>query len=304
MGFAFLPACMEEENRITSDWEGVTEPLSIQLDQFDPKLTLHALPCGFVKVKRSHKHSSVGIPQILLDPFWTDWLPIWVWLIEHPEGNILIDTGEQVAALQKDHYSCDPAAGWVNRKILKFQVEESWEVHKQLAKIGKAPEDIRWLVLTHMHLDHVDGVRHFQQAEIMVSKVEAQNPYGGMTCLLPSWFSPRRITYQSGILPHFSKGFFLTKAEDVAIISTPGHTYGHQSVLVRGNDYDICLAGDVSFSQEQLLANKVAGINVDGKSSRATYSAFKSYAEERPLIYLPSHDPLSLQRLKNQDFLI
>ncbi|MEM7513466.1 MAG: MBL fold metallo-hydrolase, partial [Bacteroidota bacterium] len=197
-----------------------------------------------------------------------------------------------------------PATGWVNRKILKFQIEEDWEVHRQLTKVGKSPDDIRWVVLTHMHLDHVDGLRHFKKAEVIVSEVEAGNPYGSIPCLLPSWFAPRRITYGKSLVPPFSQAQVLTKAEDVVLLSTPGHTYGHQSVLIRGEEYDICLAGDVSFTQQQLLEDKVAGISADKTVSRKTYSEFLQYAKKRPLVYLPTHDPFSLQRLKNQVFLL
>ncbi|MEM8898756.1 MAG: N-acyl homoserine lactonase family protein [Bacteroidota bacterium] len=298
MGIPLLQSCVMEGN---TSGELMMEPISFPVHD---QVTLHALPCGRVKVKNAHKNNSLGIPQILLDPFWTDWLPIWVWLIEHPEGNILIDTGEQPAALTKKHYACDPATGWVNQKILKFQIEENWEVHRQLAKVGKSPEDIRWVVLTHMHLDHVDGLRHFSKSEIIVSQVEAVNPSGSIPCLLPSWFAPRRITYEKSLIPHFSHAKALTKAKDVVLLSTPGHTYGHQSVLIRRGEYDICLAGDVSFTQQQLLEDKVAGINADKTVSRKTYSEFLQYAKERPLVYLPTHDPFSLQRLKNQVFLL
>ncbi len=297
-GISLLQACEMEGD---TSGKVVMEPVSFPV--YD-QITLHALPCGMVKVKNAHKNSSLGIPQILIDPFWTDWLPIWVWVIEHPEGNILIDTGEQPAALTKEYYACDPATGWVNRKILRFQIEEDWEVHRQLAKVGKSPDDIRWVVLTHMHLDHVDGLRHFSKSEIIVSQVEAGNPYGSIPCLLPSWFSPRKITHEKSLVPHFTLAKVLTEAGDIVLLSTAGHTYGHQSVLIRGGDYDICLAGDVSFTQQQLLDDKVAGINADKSASRNTYAQFRQYAQERPLVYLPTHDPFSLQRLKNQVFLL
>ena len=56
-------------------------------------------------------------------------------------------------------------------------------------------------------------------------------------------------------------------------------------------------AGDASFDQAQLLNDRVAGISTDKKLARDTYRRIKEYAEERPLIYVPSHDPESGNRL-------
>ncbi|MEM6633260.1 MAG: MBL fold metallo-hydrolase [Bacteroidota bacterium] len=138
-------------------------------------ITIHALPTGWVKVKRSHKGPGLGMPQILLDFRWTEWMPIYSWLIEHPEGNLLIDTGENTQVMQDGYFACDPTVGWVNKQILQFNLTAQDEVTSYLRQLSYSHEDIRWLVLTHLHLDHVDGLHHFPRTEILVNQVEYQN---------------------------------------------------------------------------------------------------------------------------------
>jgi len=271
----------------------------ISLSHFGQELDIYGIQTGSVKVKRSHRNASMGIPQIMIDPFWTPWLPIWTWVIRHPEGIVLVDTGENVRVNDKDYFACDPINGWVNKSILGFQVEKEAEIQYQLNLLNIQPKDIRFLVLTHLHIDHVDGLQYFPDSQIFLSRSEHERPFGNVPCLLPSWFKPELITHSTGKLPHFSGAFPLTKQEDLWMVPTPGHTYGHQSLLLRGEKTDVLFAGDVAFSQQQLLAGKVAGINVDKKASRHSHKQIKAYAQERPLVFLPSHDPESGMRLQN-----
>lgn len=69
---------------------------------------IHGLCTGSVAVKTSFKKKK-GIGElaklnILLDNNYTDYLPIWVWVIEHPDGLIVIDTGENALIRDLDRY--------------------------------------------------------------------------------------------------------------------------------------------------------------------------------------------------------
>ncbi|MGB0524254.1 MAG: N-acyl homoserine lactonase family protein [Flammeovirgaceae bacterium] len=272
--------------------------VSITLPHLGQELKIHGISTGGVKVKYSHKNKGLGIPQILLDPFWTDWMPIYVWVIEHPEGIILVDTGENAQEKNAAYFSCDPTTGWVNNKILRFNTLRADEIDQQLLKLGIQTGDIRWVVLTHLHLDHVDGLHHFPKSEIIISKKEYQHPYGAIPCLLPKWLSPNLIQYHQAF-PHFEQAYPLTTAQDIWLVPTAGHTYGHQSVLLQSEKVDLLFAGDVAFNQQQLQKQVVAGICADKKSAKSTYNRIKAYAKSRPLVCLPAHDPNSGARLQN-----
>ena len=81
------------------------------------------------------------------------------------------------------------------------------------------------------------------------------------------------------------------------LVSTPGHTKGHCSVLLQTDEVDILFAGDVVYEAAQLKNNTIAAPN-DRKLSLSSYSNIKSYGLQRPLIVLPSHDKESLLRLE------
>ena len=65
-------------------------------------------------------------------------------------------------------------------------------------------------------------------------------------------------------------------------------------------DMSFFLAGDVSFTQQLLLDGKVGGVTRKDAVALATQDRILALAEERPLVYLPSHDPESEARLLNQ----
>ncbi len=273
------------------------EPWPIRTYTSPAGLRIHAFSTGSVRVKKAHRNPNpIGFGAIMLDPRWTEALPVHCWLIEHPEGLILIDTGENQRFHEKGYLDCDPSSGWVNQKILRFEISRAQEVDRQLGLLGFCPDDIRWIVLTHLHIDHVDGLHHFPQAEILLSRTEYQRPFGAVLCHLPKWFQPRLIQPTQSH-SHFAGAYTLTEAEDVLIVPTPGHSHGHQSVILKTPELDFCFAGDLSFSEAQLREDKVAGICVDKKAARNTYAQVKAYAQQHQLVYLPSHDPGSGERL-------
>jgi len=94
----------------------------------------------------------------------------------------------------------------------------------------------------------------------------------------------------------------LTKRGDVLIVPTPGHTPHHVSVVVCGEP-SYLLAGDTSYNQALLVAGKVDGVSPDPEVTRRTHARILAFARERPLVYLPSHDPESATRLANRSLL-
>jgi glyoxylase-like metal-dependent hydrolase (beta-lactamase superfamily II) len=92
----------------------------------------------------------------------------------------------------------------------------------------------------------------------------------------------------------------LTKAGDVIAVATPGHTANHVSVVVQEEETAFFLAGDTSYNERLMLAGKVDGVSADEHVSSATLGAIKSFAQSRPMVYLPTHDPQSADRLANR----
>ncbi len=262
---------------------------------------VYAISTGSVSVKTKFKETSrtgfLSKLDFIFDKTFTEWLPIWVWVIEHPEGIFLIDLGENSNINNSNYYkSSGYIANWFNKSMFKFRVNRNQEIDKQLKKIDIDPKNIKNIVLTHLHIDHIDGIRHFPNTEIIVNKVEWKKPYGNLPKLYPKWFKPKLIELNKKYQDFDAS--YLTKSRDLIAVHTPGHTYGHTSVILKTDDYDIMFAGDICFSQNQLIYEKFSGSNVSRRYAKNTYRKIISYSKTSKLIFLPSHDREAGERLK------
>ena len=125
-----------------------------------------------------------------------------------------------------------------------------------------------------------------------------------MSTTYPNWFDPVLVNFLKDRIDFFDIAYPVTKSEDVLLIPTPGHTYHHGSVLLKTDDEHILFAGDASYKHQQLLDYKFGGANIDFVQSRKTYNNILRYAKKYPVIYLPSHDENSANRLLCKECLI
>lgn len=99
---------------------------------------------------------STGAPA---DPKDVVTIPIMTFLIEHPEGLILYDTGW-----------CQP-----DRYPRSWPITDDELLLNRLSKIGVRPQDIRYVICSHLHIDHAGGLENFTDSEILVSETELTN---------------------------------------------------------------------------------------------------------------------------------
>jgi N-acyl homoserine lactone hydrolase len=283
-------------------------PESIRLSIRGRPLRLHLLSTGAVAVKRRYQESrTTGLPawlDFVMDSHFTPWLPIWVLVIEHPDGIFLIDTGAYSGVMQKDYFtSSGVLARWFDTSQFRFEVNREEEIDQQLLLLGISTDQVKTIVLTHLHFDHMDGLRHFPGTMVLINRMEWERPYGALKKLWPEGFNPVPVNLDC---PYemFERTYALTGMEDLLLIHTPGHSYGHSSVLIKSDAGHILFAGDVCYSQEQILSNKYAGANASWRQTQDTYERIRAFARQQPLVFLPSHDPDSALRLRNWEPLI
>jgi N-acyl homoserine lactone hydrolase len=172
---------------------------------------VHAIQTGMVRVKNAFRARQGGPGplsrlRILLDSTFTPWLPIWAWLIEHPEGNILIDTGERAAVMQRHYFrAAGWSSAWLYRRLFQFHVEDKDEIGSQLAALNRTPRSIRWVILTHLHVDHCDGLHCLPNSEVLVNEMEWRHPYFSLPQLYPSWFKPTLFQFNEDHLDGFDR---------------------------------------------------------------------------------------------------
>ena len=161
---------------------------------------------------------------------WSDeTVPVHAFAVEHPDGVCLFDTGQTArAARGRYHPRWHPFF-----RLARFELEPKDEVASQLD-----PQTVRWVVLSHLHTDHVGGLAAFTHASVFVTRLEWARALG----------LPGRLR---GYIPqHWPRGLeprLVDPPHDVAgdgrllIVSLPGHTPGHAGLLVAG---ETLLAGD------------------------------------------------------------
>lgn len=269
-------------------------------------MKIHAIQTGTVAVRARQQAGRGAGPLRLVatvaDRRWTEPLPIYAWLVEHAEGLIVIDTGETARASNPGYF---PRWHPYFRLGLQEWVTAEEEIGPQLQDLGIAPDDVRWVVMTHLHTDHAGGLGHFRRSEVLVARAEFENAKGAMGRLRgflphrwPSWFAPRLIDLGVEAYGPFPTSFKLTQAGDVTIVGTRGHTAGHVSVVLEEGDRSIFFAGDTSYTERRMVEGTVDGVSVDVGAARLALGRIQRYAQERPTVYLPSHDPESRQRLE------
>lgn len=271
---------------------------------------VHGVQTGWIEVKTAHYRlrgpAALRLPSIVLDKSWTEPKPMLSWVLEHPEGLIVIDTGERAGARDLGTYvACaDPVNRAIITRNFRVSVSPESELGPQLVRLGLAPDEVRWVVQTHLHFDHADGFGFFPNAEVLVSRAELEGhrrrPLGAVSCLYPAGFSPTALKYVPRPYGAFGSHFPLTRAEDVVIVPTYGHSYGHQSVLLRDQGATLLFAGDVVFDERQLLGREVAGIVQHVGRARDSIDRVRAWVASTPTVFLPSHDPGSLERLRQQ----
>ena len=176
------------------------------------------------------------------------------YLIKHAQGWFLWDTGipDAVAAMPNGLAPADPkAVFWRRPKTLAAQLDQ----------LGVKPSDIQAMAISHTHPDHIGNVEMFPTAMLYVQKAEYDWPGANNA---PRFKLEHPVTLLEGDRDVFGDG-------SLTILSTPGHTPGHQSLLVKlPNTGAIVLSGDAvhfksnwenrgvpvnNFSKEQTLAS-------------------------------------------------
>ncbi|MEM7038257.1 MAG: MBL fold metallo-hydrolase, partial [Bacteroidota bacterium] len=123
-----------------------------------------------------------------------EWLPVWAWVIEHPKGNFLIDTGLSTDVLQPHYFKkLDFISKYYFEKQMKFEIEEKAEIHQQLKQIGIGVEAIDQIILTHLHIDHTGGLKHFSGVEVLVNEREWKTMDGSFPKLFPSNLNLKKV---------------------------------------------------------------------------------------------------------------
>jgi len=204
------------------------------------------------------------------------------YLIHHDrEGYLLWDTGigDRVADLPD---------GLVVRAI-KQTWHRTQTLIASLAGAGVKASDIRYVAISHIHPDHSGNVDDFPDATLIIQKAEWEF---AKTQALP-FNANRKLQLLEGDKDLFGDG-------SVALLSTPGHTPGHQSLLVHLNKTGyVVLSGDVTHFKSNWDARRVPVFNTDKEQSAASMDKIAHIIEEKHAQFWINHDKPSSDVLRH-----
>jgi N-acyl homoserine lactone hydrolase len=257
---------------------------------------IHALTTGTVRLKRAFLHASQGWRRqvdLFLPGPWSEPVPIHCWAIEHADRLFLVDAGETARVR--------------NIPFAKFDVGARQELPGALEAVGLSLGDVETVVLTHMHGDHMDGAVHLN-GPVLVDQRElafTRTPGARFQQRVLRQPVPTGVDFRGFVLDGgppfgaFPESHALSDDGRVVAVSTPGHTVGHASVVCVDDDgTHILLAGDATDTVEQLRALRPDAVSPDPAVAVETMRTILAHAEQHPTVYLPSHDPASVTRLR------
>lgn len=203
------------------------------------------------------------------------------YLIRHRGAWLLWDTGTQddLAATPEGRIIAHGIRGSVRRTIAS-----------QLAEIGLTPDDIGTLAISHAHYDHVGNCALFRKAKWIVQRAE----YDAMFGQDPDHFGFRPELYTSLLENDIEKvdgdhDVFGDGA--VRIISTPGHTPGHSSLLVRlPQTGPVLLSGDMAHNRTNFRCRCVPSFNFDKLATIASIEKIDALLHEARATLWINHD--------------
>lgn len=196
------------------------------------------------------------------------------YLIHHSsEGYLLWETGitDRLAAVPDG----------VPTPALKQTWHRTQTLAAALGALNVKPEEIRYVAVSHVHPDHVGNVGEFPDATLIIQK--AEHEYGLKLPLNP--FNPKnKLLLLEGDKDLFGDG-------SLTILSTPGHTPGHQSLLVHlAKTGDVVLSGDVVHFQSNWDNRRVPGFNYDKAQSIASMDKIAAILAEKHAQLWINHD--------------
>ena len=268
-------------------------------------VSVSVLSTGSVRIRPEHVESNGTHLYwwLLTSRRWTAPRPINVYVIEHESGLVLFDTGQDRASVTDPGYFPRGPLRFFFRRLARFDIGVGDTLTAQLASAGFDIADVTTAVISHLHQDHIGGLRELSGARIVVSDAEwktLSSPLAVADGLLARHIRLPGLRWQTvtpapmsdaGIAP-FTDAVDLMGDRSLMLVPTPGHTPGSLSLIVRSVDGPpVILVGDLTYDVGLLARLRVPGVG-SKRRLRATSALVNNFVARNPgAIVLAAHDP-------------
>ncbi len=254
---------------------------------------LHILPLGSMTcdtnalVAFSTRATALNpAPTPVFEPF-----PLWAAYIDHPMGKVLFDTG-----LRDDCLDGGVGPGVAINTPISF--EEGENLEHQLALCGVTPDEIDYVVISHLHYDHAGKISLFKNAKIVVQRKEL-----AFALMFAQTVSEKAVYVKADF--DVGANWMLLDGDyellpGIKILSVPGHAEGLQCLMV-----DLDNTGSVLFTSDASYTAlnwgppaRPAGVLHDSKSYHASLEKLRKIANEKNATVIFGHDIKQFRTLK------
>ncbi len=213
-------------------------------------------------------------------------VPVPFYLLRHPHGDVLVDGGNPLAVARDPHAHWGPLAD-----VFEVHMAEQQHCVAQLARFGIAPDSVRYVVQTHLHIDHTGALGHFPDATVLVHAREleaarrAESP--AATGYVRRDFDRPELRWE---LVESEADLFDDEA--IRLIETPGHSAGHMSLLVSLNETGpVLLTADAADNRAQWEGRAHPRALSSREDANRSLESLRGLARELDPLIVFGHDP-------------